>query len=111
MSDKLAVILASGDRKVLEMGLIYARNVVARGWIDDLRLFIFGPSEVTVATDPDLHDLVKAVIAQGVVPQACKWCSDKYGVSEMLLALGCAVEYIGAPVSEAIRAGYTPMTW
>ena len=111
MSDKLAVILASADRKVLEMGLVYARNAVARGWMADIRLFLFGPSEVTIATDPDLHELVRAIIDGGTVPQACKWCSDKYGVSDLLSELGCSVEYIGAPVSEAIKAGYTPMTW
>lgn len=111
MSDKLAVILASSDRKVLEMGLVYARNVVVRGWMEDMKLFFFGPSEVTIATDPDLHELVKVIIEEGTVPRACKWCSDKYGVSDMLEELGCTVEYIGSPVSQAIREGYTPMTW
>lgn len=111
MSDKLAVILASADRKVLEMGLVYTRNAVAREWMADVRLYLFGPSEITIATDPDLRELVKAIIDGGTVPHACKWCSDKYGVSGMLAELGCSVEYIGAPVSEAIKAGYTPMTW
>ena len=111
MSDKLAVILASSDRKVLEMGLVYARNVVAQGWIEDMKLFFFGPSEVTFATDPDLHGLVKAIIEGGTVPRACKWRSDKYGVSDMLEEQGCIVEYIGSPVSQAIREDYTPMTW
>jgi hypothetical protein len=111
VSDKLAVILASSDRKVLEMGLVYARNVVVRGWMEDMKLFFFGPSEVTIATDPDLHELVKVIIEEGTVPRACKWCSDKYGVSDMLEELGCTVEYIGSPVSQAIREGYTPMTW
>jgi hypothetical protein len=111
MSDKLAVILASSDRKVLEMGLVYARNVAARGWMEDMKLFFFGPSEVAIATDPDLQELVKTIVSEGTVPRACKWCSDKYGVSDMLEALGCVVEYIGSPVSEAIREDYTPMTW
>ena len=111
MSDKLAIILASGDPKVLEMGLIYATNVVAQGWMDDVKVFLFGASGVTVATDPDLRELVRTIVQAGAVPQACKWCSDRYGVSDTLLALGCEVEYIGLPVSEAIRAGYTPMTW
>ena len=111
MSDKLAVILVSGDRKVLEMGLIYAKNAVANKWMDNVRVFYFGPAEVTIATDPDLRALTAALIEGGTVPRACKWCSDKYGVSNMLLDLGCVVEYIGSPVSEAIKAGYTPMTW
>ncbi|MFH1084633.1 MAG: DsrE family protein, partial [Chloroflexota bacterium] len=80
MSDKLAVILVSADRKVLEMGLVYAKNVMARGWMADMRLYLFGPSEVTIATDPDLKALVTEIIAGGTVPHACKWCSDKYGV-------------------------------
>lgn len=111
MSDRLAVILANDNAKVLEMGLIYARNVVKHGWMNDMKLFLFGPSEVTIATNPDLQQLVEEIISEGTVPQACKWCSDKYGVSEKLSKLGCDVAYIGAPVSEAIQQGYTPMTW
>lgn len=111
MSDKLAVILTSADRQVLEMGLIYAKNVVARGWMDDMALFLFGPSEVTIATDPDLKAIVADIIEGGTTPRACKWCSDKYNVSEMLEVMGVSVEYIGEPVSTAIKDGYTPMTW
>jgi hypothetical protein len=111
MSDRLAVILVSSDRKVLEMGLIYAKNVVARGWMGAMKLFFFGPAEVTIATDPDLKELVSQIIEGGTIPAACKWCSDKYAVSDLLLELGCRVEYIGEPVSLAIKEGYTPMTW
>ncbi|MHB0856150.1 MAG: hypothetical protein ACYC5M_01100 [Anaerolineae bacterium] len=111
MSDKLAVILVSADRKVLEMGLIYAKNVALNGWMSALKVYLFGPSEVTIATDPDLHAIVHEIVEGGTIPQACQWCSDKYGVSEKLAALGIEVAYIGAPVSEAIKAGYTPMTW
>jgi len=111
MSDKLAVILANEDSKVLEMGLIYARNVVKNAWMSDIKLLLFGPSEVTIAMDPELQGLLKDVVTLDTIPQACKWCSDKYGVREKLAELGCDVEYIGAPVSEAIRDGYVPMTW
>ena len=111
MSDRLAVILANDNAKVLEMGLIYARNVVKNAWMNDMKLFLFGPSEVTIATDPELQELLKEVVSLDTIPQACKWCSDKYGVSEKLAELGCDVGYIGAPVSEAIRDGYVPMTW
>jgi hypothetical protein len=31
MADRLAVILASGGRRVLEMGLMYTRNAVKQG--------------------------------------------------------------------------------
>ena len=42
---------------------------------------------------------------------ACKFCSDKYSVSELLRELGCEVEYVGEPISRAIRDGYVPMVW
>ena len=111
MKDKLAVILVSSDRKVLEMGLIYAKNAIDHGWMDTMKVFFFGPSEVTIATDPDLRALTKEIIEFGIIPKACKWCSDKYGVSDLLLGLGCRVDYVGAAISKAIQDGYVPMTW
>jgi len=111
MSDKLAVILVSADPKVLEMGLMYARSAVKQGWMNDTLLYFFGPSEVTISTDPDLQAAVREIIAEGTVPVACKWCSDKYGVSDLLIKLGCNVDYVGAPISKAIQDGYVPMTW
>lgn len=111
MNDKLVVILASGDPRVLEMGLMYARNAAKQGWMSDVKLFLFGPSETQVATDPALREMAKTVIEEGLVPVACKHCSDKYSVSELLDKIGCDIEYVGAPISDAIKAGYVPMVW
>jgi len=68
MSDKLAVILVSADPKVLEMGLMYARNAVKQGWMSDTLLYFFGPSEVTISTDPGLQEIVREIIAEGDSP-------------------------------------------
>lgn len=111
MSDWLAVILASGDPKVLEMGLIYARNAAKQGWMSDVKLHLFGPSEVTIAADPVLQKTVKEIISEGTSPQACKRYSDEYNATELLTEIGCHVAYIGAPLSEAVREGYAPMAW
>ena len=111
MPEKLAVILASGDPRVLEMGLMYTRNTVRRGWMTETMLFLFGPSETQIATDPALREMVKEIIEEGTTPVVCKYCSDKYSVSDLLVELGCEVEYIGEPVSRAIRDGYVPMVW
>jgi hypothetical protein len=111
MNDKLAVILASGDPRVLEMGLMYARNAAKQGWMADVKIFLFGPSETQVATDPALREAVTAMIEEGLVPVACKYCSDKYSVSEALQSLGCGIDYVGAPISDAIKDGYVPMVW
>ncbi len=111
MNDRLAIILASGDPRVLEMGLLYARNVVKHGWMKEMKLFLFGPSEVQVATDPRLQEAVETIVSEGTRPKACKFCSDKYAVSERLAEIGCDVEYVGDPISAAIRDGFVPMVW
>ena len=111
MNDKLAIVLASGDPRVLEMGMMYARNAAKHGWMSDIKVFLFGPSETQVATDPSLRDMATSLIEQDLVPVACKYCSDKYSVSELLDKLGCNIEYVGEPISDAIKAGYVPMVW
>jgi hypothetical protein len=111
MPEKLAVILASGDPRVLEMGLTYVRNTVKHGWMDETMLFLFGPSETQIATDPKLREMIEAIIEAGTTPMACKFCSDKYSVSDLLVEIGCEVEYVGEPISRAIRDGYVPMVW
>ena len=111
MNDKLAVVLASGDPHVLEMGLMYARNAAKHGWFSDVKLFLFGPSETQLATDPMLRQMAEQVIEEGLIPVACKYCSDKYSVSDALADLGCEIDYVGVPISDAIKAGYAPMVW
>jgi len=111
VNDRLAIILASGDPLVLEMGLLYARNVVKKGWMREMKLFLFGPSEVRVATDPRLREAVETIVSEGTRPMACKFCSDEYAVSDALAEVGCDVEYVGDPISAAIRDGFVPMVW
>ena len=111
MSTKLAVILSSGDPKVIEIGLMYTLNAIKNSWMDNIKLYLFGPAEVEIATDPDLRTSVQKVIAEGTIPVACKWGADKYSVSALLAELGCEVDYVGASISRAIRDGYVPLTW
>ena len=111
MSDRLCVIVSSSDPDVIRTALQYARRTVTEKFMQETRLFLFGPSEKIVARDEDLQDFVKRFQGTGKEILACKWCSDDYGVTEALESLGIRVEYIGTYVSEAIRQGYTPMVW
>ena len=111
MPDRIAVILASGDAQVIDAGLMYARNAVKNRWMEDTKLFLFGPSEARIATDDKLHDAVRETLAAGITPVACKACSDRASIGERLMELGCEIEYVGEPISRAIREGYVPMVW
>jgi len=111
MSDRLCVIISSSDRDVIRTALQYARRTVTEKFMQETRLFLFGPSEKIIARDVELQDFIKRFQDTGKEIMACQWCSDDYGVTEELKTLGIRVDYIGTHVSEAVRQGYIPMVW
>ena len=48
---------------------------------------------------------------QGIVLEACKACSDMYGVSEDLEELGVDVKWMGVPLTEYIKGNYKVLTF
>lgn len=46
----------------------------------------------------------------GVELQACKACSDRYGVSDKLASLGVEVIYMGVPLTEYLKSGWASLT-
>jgi hypothetical protein len=111
MNEKVAIVLTSRDPVALEMGLLYARNARKNRWMSDVELFLFGASEIAAVEDPAVREAIEAAVAEGLEPRACRFCADKHGVSDRLEALGCRVEYVGQPLSEAIHDGYVPLSW
>ncbi len=110
MSSKLLVIVATGDREKAQTALMYANNAMKRGWLDDIKVVYFGPSEKLVVEDPVISDQARE-IAEAGGSIACKYISDRDGVSEKMEKLGVQVEYVGSIISDLIKDGYTPMVW
>ena len=110
MSSKLLVIVATGDREKAQTALMYANNAIKRGWLDDVKVVYFGPSEKMIVEDPILSDQAQE-IAEAGGSIACKYISDRDGVSEKIEKLGVQVEYVGNIVSDLIKDGYIPMVW
>ena len=100
MADKVFVILSSGDRELaLEVGLVYPLNATKKGWMDEVKVILFGPSEKVAANDMEVQGRVKGLLGEGVEVLACKWCADRMGITEKLEATGvkvvlCRVGYI-----------------
>ena len=112
MSDKVCIVISSGDRRVIKTALQYARRTLTESFMEDTKLFLFGPSEDIVAHDTELQSFISAFVEEtGKKVMACKWCSDDYGVSEKLEEMRINVDFIGQYVSLAIREGYVPMVW
>ena len=110
MSSKLLIIVATGEREKAMTALMYAANAMKRNWLDDIKVVYFGPSEKLMVDDPIIRDQAQE-IAEAGGSMACKYISDRDGVSEKIEELGVRVEYVGSIVSGLIKDGYTPMVW
>ena len=75
-----------------------------------VKVVYFGPSEKMIVEDPILSDQAQD-IAEAGGSIACKYISDRDGVSEKIEKLGVQVEYVGNIVSDLIKDGYIPMVW
>jgi hypothetical protein len=60
--------------------------------------------------DAELKDKISEMKDAGVELVACKACSDGYGVSEELEALGVEVKYMGQPLTEILKSGQALLT-
>lgn len=111
-SDRLAVLWTSADREVaLKMVFMYTLNSKLRGWWEDVTLIVWGPSSKLLSEDSELQDYVKKAQEAGVIFQACKACSDMYGVTEKLEELGIEVIYMGVPLTEYLKNGWKVITF
>jgi len=112
MADKVFVILSSQDREVLlEVGFTYPFNAVVNGWMEDVKIIFFGPSEKLVVHDLEVQSRLKEVLDAGIHVMACKWCADRMEIAEELEALGVEVVYVGSIMSDLMKAGWAGLTF
>jgi hypothetical protein len=110
MSSKLLIIVATGEKEKAQTSIMYARNAIKYAWLDDIKVIFFGPSERLVAEDKDIAKEAQE-IAKLRECVACKYISDKGGLSGDLTKLGIKIEYVGPIISNLIKDGYIPMVW
>lgn len=109
---KLGILWTSGDRDVaLKMVFMYTKASKKNGWWDEVQLIVWGPSSKLLSKDKELQDYVKDMQKEGVVITACKACADSYGVSDKLADLGIDVKYMGKPLTDMLKNGWTVMTF
>jgi hypothetical protein len=103
--DELVVLWTSGDREVaLKMAFMYTFNCrrFKWGW-RNVTLIVWGPSSKLLAIDKELQEHIVDMKEAGVKLQACKKCSELYGVSDELKRLGIEVKYMGKPLTDYLR--------
>lgn len=110
--EKLAVLWVSGDRDVAEKScLMYTHAAKRNGWFDEVVLIVWGSSSNLLANDVALQEKVKAMKEDGVILEACISCSNMFGVSEDLKALGIDVKGMGVPLTAYLKSGYHVLTY
>jgi hypothetical protein len=109
---KLLVIWTSGDRDVaLKMVFMYTYNAKRNGWWDEINLLVWGPSSQLLSGDTELQEYIRKIKDIGVTLTACKACSDSYGVSETLEKMGVDVKYMGIPLTDMLKSGWTTISF
>lgn len=111
-SDSLVILWTSSDKEVAEkMVFMYTINAKKQGWWQDIKFIIWGPSSKLLSQDLELQNQIKDFIKQGIKVEACKACTDQYGVSDNLAELGIEVKYMGEPLSDYIKEDRKVLTF
>lgn len=111
MSEKVVVIISTAEAGKARTAAMYAVNALKHGWLEEVRLFFFGPAEQLLLTDEPLQQLLREYQAMDETAVACRFIADSEGNSEKIAALGVRVEYAGKMISDLLRTGYVPMVW
>ena len=111
MNNKILVIISTSDAGKAHTGAMYALNALKNGWMEEVKIILFGPAQDLLLEDAELQKMLKEYqeIEEAVV--ACKFISDRDEKSEQLTEIGIQVEYVGEMISNYIHEGYVPMVW
>jgi hypothetical protein len=110
--ETLVVLWSSGDREVaLKMVFMYTLNAKLKGWWHNVIFIVWGPSAKLLSEDRELQEQTRRLEEAGVVLEACKKCSDLFGVSASLEALHIEVKYMGEPLTSYLKEGIKVLTF
>lgn len=110
MSSKLLVIIATGEKEKALTGLMYAHKTLEEGWMDQVKVIIFGPSQRLLVEDEMIGKLAGQIAALEQ-PIACKFITDRDGTTEKTEALGVKADFVGTIISDFIKDGFVPMVF
>ena len=110
--DSLVVLWTSGDKEVAtKMVFMYTLNAKKKNWWSAVTLIVWGPSSKLLSEDPELQKKIADMKNEGIKLEACKACSDQYGVSNTLENMGIEVKFMGVPLTDYIKKGEHILTF
>ncbi len=106
MSAKVLIILSSNDIEKLKTGILYGKNAIKYGWLEDVKFFLFGGAEEAILKE---HELLNDVKSIGAI--ACKFIAKEKDIYDKFKQLDINTQYIGEQISNLIKDGYMPMVF
>ena len=104
--EKLYILWTTDNKDTIsKMLAMYAINAKTHGWWSHVTVIIWGASAKLAGADVEVQSQIKEMLANGLVVEACKACSDSFGVSDTLASLGVNVRYMGQPLTEYLKSG------
>ena len=111
MNNKLVIIISSGEPGKAQAGTTFAVNALKYAWMEEVKLYFFGPAEALLLTDKKLQALLVEYQTENETAIACKYVAEEGDIVDAFSALGVPVQYIGEQISTLIKDGYTPLVW
>lgn len=103
--DKLNILWTTDNKDTLfNMLSMYASNSIKNNWWDEVNVIIWGASAKLVGNDTQVQTEVLEMLQRGVKFEACKACSDDFGVSDKLIAMGVNVRYMGKALTDYLKS-------
>ena len=110
MTSKILVIISTAEKEKALTGVMYAVNAQKNKWVDDVKVIFFGPFENLICEDEEVVAAASQLL-DFETPIACKFLSDRDGISEKLDEFGFNVQYVGSIISDNIKEGYVPLVF
>jgi hypothetical protein len=111
-NDSLVVLWTSGDKEVAtKMVFMYTMNSRKKNWWNAVTFIVWGPSAKLLSEDLELQKKIAEMKSLGIKLEACKGCSDQYGVSSALENLGIEVKYMGGPLTNYLKGEHRVLTF
>lgn len=109
---KAVVVVSSRDREKAALGVRWAAAAKRNGWVEDVKVLFFGPSEDLLAEgDEAVMTALKDLKDLGVEAIACRRFAEGKGYAGKLEERGVKVGFVGELIAKYMEEGYKVITF
>lgn len=110
MNPKLLMIVSTGEPDKALVGMLYAQKAKNEGWMTDVMVIMFGPSQKLLVSNQEIAKIAKELAAEDKLI-VCKYLADQEGLSKDIEALGIKLDYVGSIITNYMNLGFKSMVF